>query len=230
MEALQNVWDSLTSQLAYLGSLGVNMLPGVQYTIGLFAITVLLSIPLGLGLALLRNSRVRALKGLTGFYVWIMRGTPLLLQLFFFYFGLTFIPVIGPYLAMGRFQAACVTFVLNYAAYFCEIFRGGILSVEKGQYEAAQVLGFSKWQTNLKIVFPQMLKVSLPAVSNECITLVKDTALITAIGVTEILYFAKSAVNRDVDVSAYAIAAIIYLIMTYGLTKLFNWLEKKFNY
>ena len=230
MEALQNFWDSLTSQLAYLGSLGVNMLPGVQYTIGLFAITVLLSIPLGLGLALLRNSRVRALKGLTGFYVWIMRGTPLLLQLFFFYYGLTFIPFVGPYLAMGRFQAACVTFVLNYAAYFCEIFRGGILSVEKGQYEAAQVLGFSKWQTNLKIVFPQMLKVSLPAVSNECITLVKDTALITAIGVTEILYFAKSAVNRDVDVSAYAIAAIIYLIMTYGLTKLFNWLEKKFNY
>ena len=230
MEALQNFWDSLTSQLAYLGRLGVNMLPGVQYTIGLFAITVLLSIPLGLGLALLRNSRVRALKGLTGFYVWIMRGTPLLLQLFFFYYGLTFIPFVGPYLAMGRFQAACVTFVLNYAAYFCEIFRGGILSVEKGQYEAAQVLGFSKWQTNLKIVFPQMLKVSLPAVSNECITLVKDTALITAIGVTEILYFAKSAVNRDVDVSAYAIAAIIYLIMTYGLTKLFNWLEKKFNY
>ncbi len=230
MEALQNFWDSLTSQLAYLGRLGVNMLPGVQYTIGLFAITVLLSIPLGLGLALLRNSRVRALKGLTGFYVWIMRGTPLLLQLFFFYYGLTFIPFAGPYLAMGRFQAACVTFVLNYAAYFCEIFRGGILSVEKGQYEAAQVLGFSKWQTNLKIVFPQMLKVSLPAVSNECITLVKDTALITAIGVTEILYFAKSAVNRDVDVSAYAIAAIIYLIMTYGLTKLFNWLEKKFNY
>ena len=230
MEALQNFWDSLTSQLAYLGRLGVNMLPGVQYTIGLFSITVLLSIPLGLGLALLRNSRVRALKGLTGFYVWIMRGTPLLLQLFFFYYGLTFIPFVGPYLAMGRFQAACVTFVLNYAAYFCEIFRGGILSVEKGQYEAAQVLGFSKWQTNLKIVFPQMLKVSLPAVSNECITLVKDTALITAIGVTEILYFAKSAVNRDVDVSAYAIAAIIYLIMTYGLTKLFNWLEKKFNY
>ncbi len=230
MEALQNFWDSLTSQLVYLGRLGVNMLPGLQYTLGLFAVTVLLSIPLGLGLALLRNSRVRVLKGLTGFYVWIMRGTPLLLQLFFFYFGLTFIPVIGPYLAMGRFQAACVTFVLNYAAYFCEIFRGGILSVEKGQYEAAQVLGFTKWQTNLKIVFPQMLKVSLPAVSNECITLVKDTALITAIGVTEILYFAKSAVNRDVDVSAYVIAAVIYLIMTYGLTKLFNWLEKKFNY
>ena len=230
MEALQQFWEGLVSQLGYLGKLGVNMLPGLQYTVGLFAVTVLLSIPLGLCLALLRNSRIRVVKGLTGFYVWIMRGTPLLLQLFFFYYGLTFIPVVGPYLTMGRFQAACVTFVLNYAAYFCEIFRGGILSVESGQYEAAQVLGFTKWQTNLKIVFPQMLKVSLPSVSNECITLVKDTALITAIGVTEILYFAKSAVNRDVDVSAYAIAAIIYLIMTYGLTKLFNWLEKKFHY
>ena len=230
MEALQQFWEGVASQLSYLGKLGVNMLPGLQYTVGLFAVTVLLSIPLGLCLALLRNSRLQVVKGLTGFYVWIMRGTPLLLQLFFFYYGLTFIPVVGPYLTMGRFQAACVTFVLNYAAYFCEIFRGGILSVDKGQYEAAQVLGFTRRQTNLKIVFPQMLKVSLPSVSNECITLVKDTALITAIGVTEILYFAKSAVNRDVDVSAYVMAAIIYLIMTYGLTKLFNWLEKKFHY
>ena len=230
MEAFQKFWAGLAGQAAYLGKLGVNMLPGLQYTVGLFLVTVVLSIPLGMGLALLRNSRVGVLRGLTGFYVWLMRGTPLLLQLFFFYYGLTFLPVIGPYLVMGRFQAACVTFVLNYAAYFCEIFRGGILSVEKGQYEAAQVLGFTKWQTSLKIVFPQMLKVSLPSVSNECITLVKDTALITAIGVTEILYFAKSAVNRDVNVSAYVIAAIFYLVMTYGLTKLFNWLEKKFRY
>ncbi len=230
MEAFQNFLAGLVRQAAYLGKLGVNMLPGLQYTVGLFAVTVVLSIPLGMGLALLRNSRARVLRGLTGFYVWIMRGTPLLLQLFFFYYGLTFLPVVGPYLTLGRFQAACVTFVLNYAAYFCEIFRGGILSVEKGQYEAAQVLGFTKWQTNLKIVFPQMLKVSLPSVSNECITLVKDTALITAIGVTEIIYFAKSAVNRDVNVSAYVIAAVLYLVMTYGLTKLFNWLEKKFRY
>ena len=119
---------------------------------------------------------------------------------------------------------------MNYAAYFCEIFRGGILSVEAGQYEAAQVLGFSRWQTNLKIVFPQMLRVSLPSISNECITLVKDTSLITAISVTEILYFARAAVNRDTDATAYAVAAVFYLVMTYGLTKLFGWLEKKFRY
>ena len=230
MDGFLKFWEGLAGQLSYLGKLSINLLPGLQFTVGLFFLTVILSIPLGLLLALLRNSRVCVLRGFPAFYVWLMRGTPLLLQLYFFYYGLTFLPVIGPYLSMGRFPAAFVTFVLNYAAYFCEIFRGGILSVEKGQYEAAQVLGFSKWQTNLKIVFPQMLRVSLPSISNECITLVKDTALITAIGVTEILYFAKSAVNRDVNVSAYVIAAVFYLVMTYGLTKFFGWLEKKCRY
>ena len=222
--------SGIAESLRYMGSLSVSMLEGVKYTVGLFVITLVFSIPLGLLLTLLRNSGKKVLRGITGFYVWIMRGTPLLLQLFFFYFGLPNIPVIGDYLVLGRFEAACLTFVLNYAAYFCEIFRGGILSVEPGQYEAAQVLGFSKWQTNLKIVFPQMLKVSLPSISNECITLVKDTALITAISVTEILYFAKAAVNRDTDATAYVVAAVFYLIMTYGLTKLFDWLEKKFSY
>ena len=216
--------------MAYLVKLGYNMMAGAQFTLGLFAVTIVFSLPLGMRLALVRTGREPVTRGLTGIYVWIMRGTPLLLQLFFIYFGLPQIPVIGPYMTMARFPAACLTFVLNYAAYFCEIFRGGILSVGKGQYEAAQVLGFGKWQTTLKIVLPQMLRVSLPAISNECITLVKDTALITAIGVTEILYFAKTAVNRDVNASAYAVAAVIYLVMTYGLTKLFKWLERKFQY
>ncbi|MGI5894978.1 MAG: amino acid ABC transporter permease [Candidatus Merdivicinus sp.] len=227
---MMNFFRSIGDTLAYMGSLSVGMLDGVKYTVGLFFITILFSIPLGLFLTLLRNSKIHVLKGITGFYVWLMRGTPLLLQLFFFYFGLPNLPLIGDYLILGRFQAACLTFVLNYAAYFCEIFRGGILSVDAGQYEAAQVLGFSKWQTNLKIVFPQMLKVCLPSISNECITLVKDTALITAISVTEILYFAKAAVNRDTDATAYVVAAVFYLIMTYGLTRLFNWLERKFHY
>ena len=162
--------------------------------------------------------------------VWVMRGTPLLLQLYFFCYGITFLPGIGDYLVMDRFQAAILAFILNYAAYFCEIFRGGILSVDKGQYEAAKVLGYSKWQTTTKIVIPQMLKVCLPPVSNECITLVKDTALVTAIGVTEILYFAKASVNRDVNATAYLVAAAFYLLMTYGLTKLFQYLEKKYSY
>ncbi|MDD4797697.1 MAG: amino acid ABC transporter permease [Eubacteriales bacterium] len=216
--------------MSYLLQLCAGLSQGLRYTVGLFCITVVFSLPLGLMMAFLRVSKSRAVRSVTGGYVWLMRGTPLLLQLFFFYFGLTFLPVIGPYLTMGRFEAACLTFVLNYAAYFCEIFRGGLLAVDKGQHEAAKVLGFSRWQTTLRIVIPQMLRVTLPSVTNECITLVKDTALVTAIGVTEILYFAKGAVNRDVNVAAYAVAAAFYLIMTYGLTVLFRALEKKFSF
>ena len=175
----------------YLLQLCGSLAGGLKYTVSLFFITVLFSIPIGLLLSFTRVGRSRVLKGIVGAFVWIMRGTPLLLQLYFFCYGITFLPGIGEYLVMDRFQAAVLAFILNYAAYFCEIFRGGILSVDKGQYEAAKVLGYSKWQTTMKIVIPQMLKVCLPPVSNECITLVKDTALVTAIGVTEILYFAK---------------------------------------
>ena len=203
---------------------------GVGYTLGLFFATVLMSIPLGFALTFARISQKKVVRGITGAYVWIMRGTPLLLQLFFFYYGLTFLPVIGKYLAMGRMSAAILAFTLNYAAYFCEIFRGGLLAIEKGQYEAAKVLGFSKVQTFFRIVLPQLMRVTLPSVSNEVITLVKDTALVTAIGVTEILYFAKGAVNRMVDASAYIVAALFYLAMNYLVTKLFDWLEKRYSY
>ena len=214
----------------YFFRLFVLLSEGLGHTLALFLVTVVFSMPLGLLLTFARRSRFAVARGLTGCYVWIMRGTPLLLQLFFFYYGLTFIPVVGEYLTMGRMEAAMLAFVLNYAAYFCEIFRGGMLSIDNGQYEAAKVLGFSKWQTLVKITLPQMLRVSLPSVSNECITLVKDTALVTAIGVTEILYFAKTSVNRDVDATAYLVAAIFYLVMNFGLTKLFGMLEKKLKY
>ena len=212
----------------YLLQLCGSLAGGLKYTVSLFFITVLVSIPIGLLLSFTRVGRSKVLKGVVGAYVWVMRGTPLLLQLYFFCYGITFLPGIGDYLVMDRFQAAILAFILNYAAYFCEIFRGGILSVDKGQYEAAKVLGYSKWQTTT--VIPQMLKVCLPPVSNECITLVKDTALVTAIGVTEILYFAKASVNRDVNATAYLVAAAFYLLMTYGLTKLFQYLEKKYSY
>ena len=214
----------------YLLQLCGSLAGGLKYTVSLFFITVLVSIPIGLLLSFTRVGRSKVLKGVVGAYVWVMRGTPLLLQLYFFCYGITFLPGIGDYLVMDRFQAAILAFILNYAAYFCDIFRGGILSVDKGQYEAAKVLGYSKWQTTTKIVIPQMLKVCLPPVSNECITLVKDTALVTAIGVTEILYFAKASVNRDVNATAYLVAAAFYLLMTYGLTKLFQYLEKKYSY
>lgn len=216
--------------ISNFGHIAVLLLDGVRYTLMLFFATALLSIPLGFLITFCRISRNRVVKGVSGIYVWIMRGTPLLLQLYFFYYGLTFIPVIGPYLTMDRMTAAIVAFILNYAAYFCEIFRGGLLTIDQGQYEAARVLGFSKSQTFFRIVLPQLIRVTLPSVSNEVITLVKDTALVTAIGVTEILYFAKATVNREVDASAYLVAAVFYLVMNFAVTKFFAWLEKRSNY
>jgi len=215
---------------ANFGHIAVLLADGVGYTLGLFFATVVLSIPLGFIITFCRVSRNRVARGISGIYVWVMRGTPLLLQLYFFYFGLTFIPVIGRYLTMDRMTAAIVAFILNYAAYFCEIFRGGLLTIDQGQYEAARVLGFSKSQTFFRIVLPQLIRVVLPSISNEVITLVKDTALVTAIGVTEILYFAKATVNREVDASAYLVAAIFYLVMNFAVTKFFAWLEKRSDY
>lgn len=203
---------------------------GVKYTLLLFAVTMVGSMPLGLALTFMRSGKNAVLRGITGFYVYIMRGTPLLLQLYFFYYGLPFIPGMKNVIVLDRLMAAMLAFVLNYAAYFCEIFRGGIISVDKGQYEAARVLGFSKAQTLFKIVLPQMLRVSLPAIANESITLVKDTALVTVIGVTEILYFAKATVNRQAVFTAYPVAAVFYLLMTWVITRLFDMLERKYSF
>ncbi len=203
---------------------------GIGVTLSLFAITIILSIPLGLGATFLSNSKTAPLRWITRGYVFVMRGTPLMLQLFFFYFGLPQLPVIGQYLTMNRFPAACVTFVLNYAAYFCEIFRGGLLSIDRGQYEAARVLGMNRIQTTFKVVLPQMIKVVLPATSNEAITLIKDTALVTSIGIADLLHFTKSLVNGTANVTPFFVAAVFYLVMTFGLTKLFGYFEKKFMF
>ncbi|BAH42067.1 amino acid ABC transporter permease protein [Brevibacillus brevis NBRC 100599] len=214
----------------YILSITKPMLEGAQMTVLLFLIAILLSIPLGFLITLLAKSSNKALAWLAHTYVYVMRGTPLLLQLLFICFGLPLLPVVGDYLVMDRFVAACVGFVLNYAAYFAEIFRGGLLSIDKGQYEAAQVLGFSKWQTTNKIIMPQMFRVALPAVANESITLVKDTALLYAVAVPELLHFAQTAVNRDFTIVPFFIAGIIYLLMTLLLTLFFKWLEKRFKF
>lgn len=216
--------------MEYIWSLCKSLFDGLGVTCGLFAITLAFSMPLGLLIAFMRRSKIKILKGISSVYVLILRGTPLLLQLYFFYFGLPSIPVIGDYLVMSRFGASVVAFILNYAAYFAEIFRGGMISIDAGQYEAAQVLGFSKAKTTFKIVIPQMLRVCLPTISNESITLVKDTALVTAIGVADILFFAKGAVNRDVNAMAFAVAAVFYLVMNFVVSKVFEWLEKKFKF
>ena len=182
-----------------LFDIAVLLSDGVKYTLGIFVVTIIGSMPLGLLLTFLRMNKSRVSRGVTGFFVYIMRGTPLLLQLYFIYYGLPFIPGMKNVIVLDRLPAAMLAFVLNYSAYFCEIFRGGMLSIDPGQYEAARVLGFSKKQTLLQIILPQMLRVSLPSIANEAITLVKDTALVTVIGVTEILYFAKATVNRQAN-------------------------------
>lgn len=214
----------------YLVNITIPMLEGAKITILLFLISIAFSIPLGFFITLLSQSKNKVISGIAKSYVYVMRGTPLLLQLLFICFGLPMIPVIGEYLVIDRFVAACLGFILNYAAYFAEIFRGGLLSIDKGQYEAAQVLGFSKTQTTLKIILPQMFRIALPAVSNESITLIKDTALLYAVAVPELLHFAQTAVNRDFTIVPFLIAGIIFLLLTLVLTAIFRWLEHKFKF
>lgn len=206
------------------------MLEGAQATILLFIIAIIASIPLGFLLTLAVNSSIKSLSVLAQGYIYLMRGTPLLLQLLFFVFGLPLLPYIGEYLVLDRFVAASLAFIFNYAAYFAEIFRGGLLAIDKGQYEASQVLGLTKWQTTTRVILPQMFRVALPAVSNESITLIKDTALLYAVAVPELLHFAQTAVNRDFTIVPFFFAGIIYLLMTLVLTLLFKWFEKRYAF
>lgn len=214
----------------YLNTMIIPMLQGAKMTILLFIIAIIVSIPLGFLLTLAVRSRFKPLSWLAQTYIYLMRGTPLLLQLLFICFGLPLIPGIGEYLVLDRFVAACLGFILNYAAYFAEIFRGGLLAIDKGQYEASQVLGLNRWQTTTRIVLPQMFRIALPAVSNESVTLVKDTALLYAVAVPELLHFAQTAVNRDFTIVPFFIAGIIYLLITLVLTLFFKWLEKRFKF
>ena len=162
-----------------------------------------------------------------GGYIWLMRGTPLMLQLLFVYFALPFIPVIG--VSLPDFPSAVVAFALNYAAYFAEIFRAGIQSVERGQYEAAKTLGMSYGQTMRRIVLPQMVRHILPPVSNETITLVKDTSLIYVLALNDLLRAARSIVQRDFTITPFIVAAAFYLIMTLVLTWVFQRMERHYQ-
>ncbi|MBL4951690.1 amino acid ABC transporter permease [Neobacillus sp. YIM B02564] len=216
--------------LEYLIQISKPMLEGAQTTVLLFIIAIVASIPLGFLLTLAVQSRFRLLSWLAQAYIYVMRGTPLLLQLLFFCFGLPMLPVVGEYLVMDRFVAACLGFILNYAAYFAEIFRGGLLAIDKGQYEASQVLGLNKWQMTTRVILPQMFRIALPAMANESVTLVKDTALLYAVAVPELLHFAETAVNRDFTIVPFVVAGIIYLVMTLILTMLFKGIEQRFRF
>lgn len=198
---------------------------GLEVTLKVFFISLLLSLPLGVIIATIRLSKIKILKKLAELYIWVLRGTPLLLQIIFIFHGL---PLVG--ITFDRLNAIYIAFVLNYAAYFGEIFRSGMQSIERGQREAASILGFSSWQIHKKIILPQVVKRTLPSIGNEVITLVKDTALVYIVGNGEILKYAKIAANRDVTLLPYLIVGIMFLVMTYVITKIFEAVEKRVNY
>lgn len=224
--AIQSFGDFLDYVLLILP----NLLRGALVSVELFILTLLLALPLGLPFALGSNSRIPPLRWLCKTYIWIFRGTPLMLQLFFFYF---FLPIISKWMnihvLLDGFTTAVITFVLNYAAYLAEIYRGGIESIDRGQYEAAKSLGLSRKQTMFGIILPQMVKRVLPPVTNEAITLIKDTALVYVIGVAELMKAARGAVNRDVNATAFLLAALVYLFFTVLLTMLSHYLEKRYS-
>ena len=193
-------------------------------TLEIFFITLLLALPIGLLASLGRISKFRPLSLLMEFYIWIMRGTPLMLQLLFVYFALPMVGVMLPDVA-----AALLAFTLNYAAYFAEIFRAGIQSIPKGQYEAARTLGMTYPTTMRRIILPQVIRIVLPPVSNETINLVKDTSLIYILAMNDLLRVARTIVQREFDMTPFVVAAVFYLAMTFVLTWLFKKLEAHYG-
>ena len=202
---------------------------GFVVTLQIFFLTLVGSLPLGVVVALARMSRVKPIAWIMKFYISVMRGTPLMLQMFFIYFAPYYI--FGIPLSMeSKFSATIVAFIINYAAYFAEIYRSGIQSIPRGQYEAAEVLGYSRLQTFMKIVLPQVIKRIIPAMGNEIITLVKDTSLAFAIGVAEMFSTAKALVASQVSMLPFVFAAVFYWVFNFVVEVVLGRVEKKMGY
>ena len=213
----------------------IQLLEGVVVTLEIFGFTLIFSIPLGLLVAKGRMSKNIIVSSIFRLYISILRGTPLMLQLLLVYFGPYYLfKVKTGDIAIGPFDyrliATIIGFSLNYAAYFAEIFRGGIQSISKGQYEAAQVLGFSKTQTYFRIILPQVVKTVLPSVSNEVITLVKDTSLAQVLSVTEMFTEAKALASANVSVIPYVAAGVFYYVMNAVIEMIMTRIEKSMSY
>ena len=209
-----------------MGKMLIQMLQGSLVSIEIFALTIVFSVPLALLIAKGRMSKNKVISEIVNIYIMIMRGTPLILQLLFFYFA--------PYYIFGlswnRFTAVIVAFVVNYAAYFAEIYRGGIQAIDKGQYEASSVLGYSKAYSFFHIIVPQVVKNIMPAMANEIITLVKDTALAQTIGVAELFRVAETSSSRVFSTMPIFVAGIFYFVMNGALSKWFDKIEKDLSY
>ena len=202
------------------------MIDGAGTTLSIFFLTLLFSVPLGMLVAQGRMSKSRVLRAPVSLYIYIMRSTPLMLQIMFIYFLL---PMILPF-RVDRFWAVIFSFVINYAAYFAEIFRSGIQSIPQGQYEAAKVLGYTKMQTFFRIILPQVVKRVLLPVCNEVITLIKDTALASTVAVVDLMTVAKKQVSSSSSIEPYLVAIIMYLILNGVAEQLCKLAEKKLDY
>ena len=202
------------------------MLEGTLMTLRIFFSTLLFALPLGLLVSLGRMSKIKIINWPVRLFILIMRGTPLMLQLLFVFYGLK--PLFG--IQLDRVLAAQTAFALIYAAYFAEIYRGGIESISDGQYEAAKVLGFTKKQTFFRIVLPQVVKRIIPPMGNEFITLVKDTSLAQVIAVVELLKVTNNWVSSAVSMVPFVIAAVFYLVMNGVVTRCFTVAEKRLAY
>ena len=207
----------------------INILPSLikvaLITIEVFFLVLILSIPLGVFIAFIMRFNIKVLNYFLNIYIWIMRGTPLLLQLIFIYYVL---PSVG--IRFDRLPAAILAFTLNYAAYFAEIFRGGIESIPKGQYEAAKVLKFTQFQAIRFIILPQVIKIVLPSVFNEIMSLVKDTSLVYALGISDLILASRTAANRDASLLPMFVAGAIYLILIGIVTIVSKRVEKRYDY
>ena len=202
---------------------------GFLVTVEIFALTLLFSLPLGMLVAFGRMSRCKIVKLIAKLYISVMRGTPLMLQIIVVYFG----PYYMFRLKMGtgyRFPAVIIAFVINYAAYFAEIYRSGIESMPKGQYEAAEVLGYSKAQTFVRIILPQVIKRVLPSITNETITLVKDTSLAFTIAIAEMFTVAKQIGAAQTSVVPLIAAGIFYYVFNLIVATVMEYIEKRLSY
>ena len=212
-----------------IGQISLQLAEGMVVSIEIFVLTLLFSLPLGLIVSFGRMSKNRVIKAITNIYISVMRGTPLMLQTMMVYFG--------PYFLFGlsisasyRFAAVIIAFVLNYAAYFAEIYRGGIQSMSAGQYEAAWILGYSKRQTFFRIILPQVIKRVLPPVTNEVITLVKDTSLASVVAVAEMFTQAERIASAQTTMVPFAAAAVFYYIFNFAVAAGMTKCEKMMNY
>lgn len=202
------------------------LLQGAGVTLSIFFLTLLFAVPLGVLFAQARMSKHAVLRAPTSLYIYLMRSTPLMLQIMFVYFLL---PQILPF-KVDRFSAVIFAFVVNYAAYFAEIFRSGIQSIPAGQYEAAKVLGYTKTQTFFCIILPQVVKRVLLPMTNEIITLIKDTALASTVAVVELMTIAKKQVSSSSSVEPYLLAIVFYLVLNGVAEQLCKLAEKKLSY